>query len=414
MLRKCKQDECVIHPTFGYQGQRPLFCSSHRLEGMLDVISKICQNDGCNKNAAYGYEKGQRKYCATHRLEGMLDVKNKRCRSDQCNKQPVYGFEMGKPEYCAIHHLEGMLDVKNKRCRSDQCNKQPVYGFEIGKPEYCAIHHLEGMLDVKNKRCSSEHCNKHPSYGFEIGKPEYCAIHRLDGMVDVRNKMCSGDECNKRASYGFEMGKPEYCVTHHLVGMFDVVSKRCVHDGCDTIVSTRKYKGYCLHCFMHLFPLEKISRNYKIKENEVTSFIITQFSSTTVIQDRRIQDGCSSRRPDVLIDLGYQVIIIEVDENQHTEYDCSCENKRLMQLSRDVNHRPLVFIRFNPDDYIHNGVNVTSCFTQNKLGYVVIKKSKQSEWEHRLRVLRDTIQYWMDHVTEKTVEVVHLFYSVIS
>ena len=85
-----------------------------------------------------------------------------------------------------------------------------------------------------------------------------------------------------------------------------------------------------------------------------------------------------------------------------------------MQLSRDVNHRPLVFIRFNPDDYIHNGVNVTSCFTQNKLGYVVIKKSKQSEWEHRLSVLCDTIKYWIDHVTEKTVEVVHLFYSVIS
>ena len=80
------------------------------------------------------------------------------------------------------------------------------------------------------------------------------------------------------------------------------------------------------------FRMKRSPKNYKIKENEVTNFIIQQFSSTTIVQDRRIQDGCSARRPDVLIDLGYQVLIIEVDENQHTEYDCSCVNKRLMQF----------------------------------------------------------------------------------
>jgi hypothetical protein len=42
---------------------------------------------------------------------------------------------------------------------------------------------------------------------------------------------------------------------------------------------------------------------------------------------------------------------IEIDENQHVAYDCSCENKRIMELSQDVGHRPIVFIRFNPDGY---------------------------------------------------------------
>ena len=55
------------------------------------------------------------------------------------------------------------------------------------------------------------------------------------------------------------------------------------------------------------------------------------------------------RRPDLMVDLGYQVVIIEIDENQHISYDCSCENKRLMQLSQDVGHRPVVFIRVHPD-----------------------------------------------------------------
>lgn len=76
------------------------------------------------------------------------------------------------------------------------------------------------------------------------------------------------------------------------------------------------------------------------------------FPDFTWITDKTIQDGCSLRRPDLFLDLGYQVVIVEIDENQHDGYDCSCENKRIMQLSLDVDHRPIVFIRFNPDDYL--------------------------------------------------------------
>ena len=46
------------------------------------------------------------------------------------------------------------------------------------------------------------------------------------------------------------------------------------------------------------------------------------------------------------------IIIVEIDENAHINYDSSCENKRLMELSQDLGFRPIVFIRFNPDDYI--------------------------------------------------------------
>ena len=43
--------------------------------------------------------------------------------------------------------------------------------------------------------------------------------------------------------------------------------------------------------------------------------------------------------------------MVEVDENQHNNYDCSCENKRLMELAQDLGHRSMVVIRFNPDAY---------------------------------------------------------------
>lgn len=77
-----------------------------------------------------------------------------------------------------------------------------------------------------------------------------------------------------------------------------------------------------------------------------------KFSMYPWISDKTVMDGCSKCRPDLLLDLGYQVIIIEIDENQHRSYDCSCETKRIMELSRERGHRPIVFIRFNPDEYI--------------------------------------------------------------
>jgi hypothetical protein len=131
------------------------------------------------------------------------------------------------------------------------------------------------------------------------------------------------------------------------------------------------------------------------------------------VSDKRIQDGCSRKRPDLLLDLGYQVIIVEVDENQHESYDCSCENKRLMLLSQDVGHRPMVFIRFNPDEYDTKDGKVTSCWTNNKLGVCTVKKSKEKEWYQRLEALKDQIEYWInpENKTEKTIEIVQLFYD---
>ena len=106
-----------------------------------------------------------------------------------------------------------------------------------------------------------------------------------------------------------------------------------------------------------------------------------------------------------MCDLGYQVIIVEIDENQHTNYDCSCENKRIMQLSQDVGHRPIVFIRFNADDYINaNNEKISSCWTLTpKTGIMKIKSNKNDEWSERLAALQTQIEYWCneENKTEK-------------
>ena len=159
------------------------------------------------------------------------------------------------------------------------------------------------------------------------------------------------------------MNTARFCATHKLVGMINVISKSCINEWCDTIPSNKIYKGYCFFCYVNTFPDQPVTRNYKTKESATAQFITNHFPNFTWILDKKIEDGCSKRRPDLMCDLEYQVIIVEIDENQHTDYDCSCENKRIMQLSQDINHRPIIFIRFNPDEYISsNNEKITSCW----------------------------------------------------
>ena len=164
---------------------------------------------------------------------------------------------------------------------------------------------------------------------------------------------------------------------------------------------------------MYLFPDKPNTRNFKTKEKATADYILEKHPEFTWIIDKQIQDGCSRKRPDLLLDLGYQVIVVEIDENQHASYDCSCENKRLMLLSQDIGHRPMVFIRFNPDDYLSNNKKVTSCWCINNLGVSTIKKTKLKEWNERLEALHSQIAYWVhpENITEKMIEIVQLFYD---
>ena len=158
-----------------------------------------------------------------------------------------------------------------------------------------------------------------------------------------------------------------------------------------------------------MFPDKPVARNYKTKEQSVVDYIKDNFPNVDWIADKRVSDGCSKRRPDLFLHLGNQILIIEVDENQHTDYNCSCENKRVMELSLDVGHIPVVFIRFNPDMYLKKKKKITSCWGLNGNGILVIKK--KDEWTERLSRLSDVVKYWLENITNKTIETIHLYYD---
>ena len=64
-----------------------------------------------------------------------------------------------------------------------------------------------------------------------------------------------------------------------------------------------------------------------------------------------------------------------------------------MEISQDLGHRPLVFIRFNPDDYANeHGKLIKSCWKLNALGIMQIIKGRETEWNERLENLKKWIR----------------------
>ena len=320
--------------------------------------------------------------------------------------------------YCAKHKREGMVNVSSTACAADYCTKLPGYNFKGMRRLYCSDHKLVGMVNVTSKSCAEPGCEVLPSYNHAGAKGGlYCATHRLGGMVNVTNKRCAEPGCSTHPSFNFRGEKTAiYCGLHKQDGMDNIVNlaKRCKSEWCDTVASNPRYKGYCLHCFIHLFPDQPTARNYKTKEQAVVDYITGEFPELDWTADKRVAGGCSRRRPDLRVSLPHQELVVEIDEDQHKGYDCSCENKRVMEISRDLGHRNIVFIRFNPDSYYDSdGKKVHSCWHVNKLGVCVVEDAKESEWRERLGVLKKQVKYWTceENKSDRTIQTVNLFFD---
>ena len=431
----CINENCTKKATFNILGQKAKFCAEHKDPDMVDVLNKKCE---CNSSQPRWNFPGLKPLCCVScKKEGMIETHRKKCF---CGKvRPTFNYENLKAEFCNSCKSDGMINVVDERCF---CKKltSPNFNFEGLRPKYCFECKLPDMVDMRNPKCS---CGLRPNFNFEGLKPKFCSKCRVDGMIDVTHNMCF---CGKsQPTFNYEGLVEKYCFEcklpdmisknkcfcgkgsplYNLEGLFgkfcgqckkdnmiDVHHKRCKTHLCGTRPQD-KFDGYCLRCFIHNFPNKHVAKNYKTKEFSVVEFVKLWFPNFTWFADKQVKDGCSSKRPDLLLDLGYQIIIVEVDENQHNKYDCSCENKRLMELSQDLGHRPIIFIRFNPDDYINiNNERVRSCWSITKITGI-IKIEYKKEWNNRLECLKEQINYWTqpENKTNKTLEIIQLFYD---
>lgn len=332
--------------------------------------------------------------------------------------------------------IKKLCNIKKNRCFI--CGTYAEYNYEgANYGLYCDKHKFQKMQAIKITKssvCTFLNCKVKASFGYRSGEPLFCTKHKINDMTNVSKLKCA--ECNNLSLYNYKGEKKMYCKDHKKEGMVNSKAKICKTEMCDTQVS-KKYEGYCFRCFVHLFPEKSNARNYKTKEVAVADYVKNKFPDLNWICDKR--SGASGRRPDLLCDLGDQIIIIEVDENAHnSEEYCSCENKRIMQISQDLGHKPIIFIRFNPDSFSsllssfslrekeksnnegllcekekseNDGAQkkISGCWKLTKTGLQTVANKKK--WEERLAVLADTIEYWFKNRTNKTVEQIFLFYN---
>jgi hypothetical protein len=251
-------------------------------------------------------------------------------------------------------------------------------------------------VEIKKKKYINPKCihNKQKSKCKECGGSSIC-IH---DKQKYNCKECGGSSIcihDKRKYSCKECGGSSLCKTPN----------------CETKAS-KKYDKYCMRCFMFNNPDVPITHNYKTKERYVVDYITEHIPEYTFINDKKIVDGCSKRRPDMLLDLGSHILIIEIDEHKHTSYTTECEVARLNDLSNDVGFRAIVMVRFNPDGYTTiDGIKIQSCWKLHKISNIlIINQKKIQEWNTRLQKLVETINYYIHDIPTEIITIKELYY----
>ncbi len=307
-------------------------------------------------------------------------------RKERCN-------ECGGNELC-------QHNTYKYRCY--ECNGKSICEHKKRKERCKKCEHLY-ICDHKNRKATCEECKQERlcQHSNTKGKCILCDPNCFHCEHNINKYICR--TCSNWAYCKHNKYKPR---CKECGG-----SALCQSEFCDKM-AIKKYNNYCLTCCIHICPEIEVIRNYKTKERNVVEHVLTKFPHYSWTIDKKVEDGCSKRRPDLMLDYGTHIIIVEIDEYQHKDYDSTCENKRIMEISQDLQHRSITFIRFNPDSYKNSeGKTITSCWRTNKLGIYTVSKSKELEWKQRMNILFEKIQYCVNNPSSKTIDIIELFYS---
>lgn len=405
--------------SFAVENQKKAtWCSLHKPPDAMDITHSLCE---CGKaQPSYGRVGFKRKWCTKCPSKPSDAVeRNPKC---ECGKsRPNFGLPEDKtPTWCARCPTKPLLavDIRHKLCTCGRA--QPIFGLpNESQPQWCLKCKPAEAVDCKNRRCE---CGKsQPRFGdIESQTPKYCA--KCPGKPENAKELYRQCACGRAVpSLGLPGDtRPTWCAfcPEKPKDALNIVSRKCVL--CPTIVTTitkEKFLGHCLRCFIHMFPDQKIVRNYKTKEVTFVTYLRDRLLAETDINPSqmlcdKIVGGCSRKRPDFMIDCFTHVLFTEIDENRHSTQEYSCENKRMMTLFEDVACRPIVMIHANPDAYWNvNRERVPSCFKYNKRGLSVPRDKKALQ--ARLEAVYDRLLHHVTTVPEKEVTVEYLYYDAV-
>jgi len=380
--KRCMHPDCNTCPVYNYSGENlGIYCKLHKKPEMIDVKCKRCAYSNCNKRASFNNSKEHiGKYCKIHKKPEMIDVKCKRCEYSNCNKRASFNDSKEHTgKYCNLHKQLNMINVTNKRCVHPNCNKKASFGDSkehIGK--YCGVHKQPDMINVTSNRCAHPNCNIWPLYNYPGERAKFCCIHKKPDMIDVKHKPCDELDCKKPRAYGYIGNSATRCAEHKKSGMIRKPNKKCIickdkarYMTNDTSFYCEQHKpnmakefgDICIICCADVNHGEIMCKpciDYQkrgctlkrgLKEQAIKAFLDKEADLCDYVHDVPIQDGCSKQRPDFVFRRAFNTIILEVDEEQHRYYNCSCESSRMKNIYHSNGESNMTFIRYNPDEY---------------------------------------------------------------
>ncbi len=381
----CVYENCNTFPNFNYDGMiSGIFCSKHKLVEMIDVINKKCSYIGCNKSASYNYKNSATGlYCSQHKLENMIDKKNKTCNYENCNTNPYFNFKKElKPLYCNQHKLKNMINIKDNICIDSNCSNKAYYNYKNEKTKlYCRKHKLDKMVDITRKICIDIDCNITAHYGLLFSNKIHCFTHKNNNEYLKNYPKCI-DNCKNKPLYTNDgTNYPKKCENHKNNNDINIVEKPC--DSCGLSYYINNKLNLCNDCYN--FTVNKI---HKYKEKRIKNLL--ESNNIKYLSNDKIPiNACNKYRPDFIIDYIFFMIILEVDENQHKSYSSECEKIRMINLHQDMGGIPVLFIRYNPDEYIDNSGNVikrNNKYREKILLNILISLKNRKEWDIPLSI----------------------------
>lgn len=279
----------------------------------------------------------------------------------------------------------------------------------------------------------------------EVGSTNYAVVARPDytgkcvHCANEKNRRTFASVVEEVRNFGYEILTKEadytsnknvsfWCQTCGVSSKYTMslsdMRRRMKHYHCEICFNgvtgeDIRYSPLCKRCYLYNHPAEDTEKAYRCKEEtfkaDVCAFLETQrdkvFFFDPVI-DRKIEGGCSKRRPDVLVeclspDGKPYAIILECDENRHSGY--SCENLRTCQLFEDLGEMNVLFLRLNPDSYTDaNGTYHPSAFSVDVTGRVV---KNEGDWRSRMKTFEQAIAHALRNMPPKWIHTEHFCFG---
>jgi hypothetical protein len=389
---KCEAKDCKVVASYGPDNGKNMRCATHKLDN--DISYKMNRCKDCKEKASkYKLENLSDPKGASLRLcetcvtnyenhEDKIHI-NKRC---ECGKHsPSYGFvENGKMNiiYCKLCNPDTKKYQLLRAKKCVDCGEVSASMSDTNERKWCATcaKKHENATNVVSKLCIV--CQKvQATFGDKGHAPQWCVKCKPDNKISLNGVFCN--KCDTRASFGKSFGsKPITCFDHREQDYVSTAFRQCevcIRENTGTInyayyseggtlasaqrcgyhqdsqdcayhrlvcttckkFHTRQHSDLCCECD----PTARV----KVHEKTVVDYLRSlenykNFKYDTIIVKNTEMYG--KFRPDICYELKNYNIIVEVDENAHSDY--YGEKDRMINITAGCG-KFCVFIRYNPD-----------------------------------------------------------------